>query len=284
MKTYFKRWSVLLVSFWLPLCQAYDAVSPPFEAEPLIVNGDAVPKGKYKFMVAIQNLKLGGSTPYANHWCGGSLIKNRYVVTAAHCMYYEGAALEPSDLTVIAGMTVYGRNQGQARNVAAITVNPKYDSNTNEYDVAVLELGAPVNNLPKVKLPEAGDDDPGTEATVAGWGSITQYVQNQPPLSESPVYPEEMREVTLSIQTNSDCSSVYGDKFYPEVALCAYAPSRDSCQADSGGPLFKKISNRWTLVGVVSWGAGCAAPGIPGIYTRVTNTEVQAFIHQVIGQ
>lgn len=276
--------NALLLALWLPLCQAQEAATPPHDAQPLIVNGDAVPKGKYKFMVAIQNLKLGKPTPYENHWCGGSLIKNRYVVTAAHCMYDNDGALEPGDLTVIAGMTVYGRNQGQTRNVASIAVDPKYNANTNEYDVAVLELDAPVQNLPKVRLPEAGDDAAGTEAAVAGWGSITQYVKNQPPLSESPVYPEEMREAGLAIQADSDCSAAYGSRFYPEVALCAYAPSRDSCQADSGGPLFKKINGRWTLLGIVSWGDGCAAPGIPGIYTRTTNAEVQAFIQETIGQ
>jgi len=71
--------------------------------------------------------------------------------------------------------------------------------------------------------------------------------------------------------SNSVCNASYGR--ITDAMLCAAAPSKDSCQGDSGGPLVKARTgnNNYALAGVVSWGRGCAQPGFPGVYARVTS-------------
>jgi len=99
---------------------------------------------------------------------------------------------------------------------------------------------------------------------VTGWGSLGSP-DNQ--------IPEILQEVNVTIITNDVCKSApsrFYKKSISEAMLCASAPGKDSCQGDSGGPLTVVENGRETLVGVVSWGQGCALPKFPGVYARVT--------------
>jgi len=75
-------------------------------------------------------------------------------------------------------------------------------------------------------------------------------------------------EVDVTVTTNELCNNVYGS--INDLHICAMDPGKDSCQGDSGGPLVVKENDRWTLIGVVSFGYGCAQPDVPGVYARVT--------------
>lgn len=92
-----------------------------------------------------------------------------------------------------------------------------------------------------------------------------------------------LRAVDLVGLTHRACRLVYG-KSLTERMMCAGRSGRDSCQGDSGGPLvLRDAENVPTLVGVVSWGNGCARKGVPGIYARVSDPDLRAFVQSVSG-
>merc|ERR1719158_1515832 len=80
--------------------------------------------------------------------------------------------------------------------------------------------------------------------------------------------PTVLMEVDVTVTTNEVCNNVYGG--INDLHICAMDPGKDSCQGDSGGPLVVKENDRWTVIGVVSFGSGCALPDVPGVYARVT--------------
>lgn len=255
---------------------------------PKVVNGDAVSNGKYKFIVALQRLDLKDRGDPTGHWCGGTLLSTKYVLTAAHCVAEinkDGSLVvtNMSLITAVMGMTEYGLGQGKERRIASIKIHPQYgESGVDDgYDVAILELDQKISGLPKVKLAMSGDDLPGVFATVAGWGNIVaQYPDYEP----APLYSKEMRSVDLPIITNETCEKAYGRNFNGDLQLCTYLPARGDCQGDSGGPLFIKKKGRALQIGITSWGEGCAAPGKPNVYTRISNPSVQRFIQSAISQ
>jgi hypothetical protein len=115
-------------------------------------------------------------------------------------------------------------------------------------DVAVLTLARPVNRLP---LP------PGADARVLGWGTT----------SERDLFNVRLREATITIASDKRCTAAYGrDTFSAKDMVCAGSPKADTCEFDSGGPLI--LQGR--LAGLTSWAYGCARPGYPGAYTRLS--------------
>ena len=195
------------------------------------------------------------------------------MVTAAHCA--DGS--EPGDIQVLAGIhNLVAADAGFVRlDVARIIIHPDYgEVNQYDSDIALLELAtsAPFRSPSAAGLPIAGvalvpenvGALVGVESTVTGWGN------RQPGSSD---YPAALHEVEVPIVSNADCRAAYGDTI-TSAMLCAGLSEggKDSCQGDSGGPLvvFSSTRSRWELAGVVSWGNGCALPGVPGVYTRVS--------------
>ncbi len=249
--------------------EAADRVS----VRPQVVGGQDVPDGKYPFMVSIGYKKAGGNQ-YERHFCGGSLIGPYVVLTAAHCMVFA-----PEEMVVTVGRTMLTSTQGVKRNVTRYEVHPKYGS--QGYDVALVYLDRPVNKIKPIKLVTPGADAlerPGRVVTAIGWGNIRQ--QPVGPGDGGWHQPDRLREVRVLIVSDDECAISYEGRIHAETEICAGRTNKDTCQGDSGGPLFSKVPGRdeYVQIGITSWGYGCGATGYPGVYTRLSNTEIGRFV------
>jgi secreted trypsin-like serine protease len=155
----------------------------------------------------------------------------------------------------------------QTLGVAAIFVHENYNARTFENDISLIQTDAAIAfsvNVQPICAPDPANDYVYYKSQCSGWGTIN---------SGGICCPDVLRYVTLNITTNAYCDAVYTtNTIYPDM-ICATDNSgmneRDSCQGDSGGPLStKSASGIFSLIGIVSWGIGCAS-GFPGVYCRV---------------
>ncbi|KAH8248922.1 hypothetical protein KR032_004314 [Drosophila birchii] len=221
-----------------------------------IVGGQQVRSNKYPWTA-----QLVKGRHYPRLFCGGSLINDRYVLTAAHCVHGNRDQITIRLLQIDRS----SRDPGIVRKVVKTTIHPNYDPNRIVNDVALLKLESPVpltGNMRPVCLPEANHNFDGKTAVVAGWGLI----------KEGGVTSNYLQEVNVPVISNQQCRQTrYKDKI-AEVMLCAglvQQGGKDACQGDSGGPLIVN-EGRYKLAGVVSFGYGCAQKNAPGVYARVS--------------
>ncbi|XP_037953289.1 trypsin delta-like [Teleopsis dalmanni] len=189
-----------------------------------------------------------------SHLCGGSIFNDKIIVTAAHCL----ENMNPSALQIRAGSSSWNKD-GVVVKVAKIKIHENYSSENYRNDVGVillispLPLGSNIQSIPLTTTEPAG----GTSAVVTGWGVMKQG---------SSSLPEQLQYVKLNIVNRLICKIQYKLLNPIEASMiCAGANGKDSCQGDSGGPL---VVNG-TLVGIVSWGQGCAQPFFSGVYANV---------------
>lgn len=247
------------------------------DPETRIVGGTAVSNGKYPFVTALLDKRAPGSA-YDRQFCGGTLIDRDSVLTAAHCI--EGSGAGASNLQITAGRTVLDSSQGQIRNVSRVDVHPRYSysSRSQAYDVAVLTLKRPVQGVQTIKpakAPQDGFESPGRSLTVAGWGNTEAQPASGSGGGQN--YPSRMREARVPVVSDSQARRSY-PSYASALSVAAGKTGKDSCQGDSGGPLFAKTNNGPVQVGITSYGAGCGAPGYPGVYTEVNAPAVSNFI------
>lgn len=210
-----------------------------FDRMPRIVGGH--PAGPaYPWMVSLQ---FGG-----RHYCGGTVLDATHVLTAAHC------GVLPGDKAVV-GRVRLSDAGGEVRTVVKAVSAREYTTPTKGYDWSVLTLDAPVS-APPVPLGVVDSD----AATAIGWGVTEEGGE---------AASDELLEVGVPVISNSACALSYPG-ILPTM-ICADGDSIGSCQGDSGGPLI--VDGR--QVGITSWGAGCARPGLPGVYTRVESFATQ---------
>merc|ERR1711872_1092264 len=231
-----------------------------------IVGGKEVnPKGKLPYQVLFQGCAgmRGCST------CGGTIVNKRFLLTAAHC--YNSMF---TTMHVILGEhnVCDGVNEGgKLIKVKKMTLHPDYNSRTIDNDIAVLELAEDLTFTKKIKpacLPSSETKDySGSASTVSGWGGTIGYGPND----QQHQQPRQctLKETIVKLLKGSDpmCSK-YLKTSSSKIKLCAFAKDTDACQGDSGGPLTVPENGKYTLVGVVSYGSGCAS-STPGVYVRV---------------
>ncbi|CAH2050325.1 unnamed protein product, partial [Iphiclides podalirius] len=228
--------------------------------EERIVGGHNADLNEWPWIVALFN---GG-----RQFCGGSIIDDRHVLSAAHCVAHM-TSWDVARLTARLGdhnIRTNTETQHVERKIKRVVRHRGFNMQTLYNDVALLTLDQPVTfskSIRPICLPSGNRAYAGQVATVIGWGS----------LRESGPQPSVLQEVTIPIWQNSDCRLKYGSAAPGGIVdhmICAGKASMDSCSGDSGGPLMVNEGGRWTQVGVVSWGIGCGKGQYPGVYTRVT--------------
>ncbi|XP_076766701.1 trypsin-1 [Xylocopa sonorina] len=197
-------------------------------------------------------------------YCGGSVINSHYVLTASHCV----DRFDPNLLSV--RILEHDRNstteaETQMFKVEKVIKHSGYSTLNYNNDIALVKLKDGIRFEGKMRpvcLPERAKTFAGVDGIVTGWGAIKE----SGPISQT------LQEVTVPILTNAECRATkYPARRITDNMLCAgyQEGGKDSCQGDSGGPLHVVRDNTYDIVGVVSWGEGCAKPGYPGVYSRV---------------
>jgi secreted trypsin-like serine protease len=233
---------------------------------PMIVGGTAVPNGKYPFMAYVKLHR--NAKPDAS--CGGSLIDQDSVLTAAHCL------LNTTGAVVVVGRTdLRKKNQGQEIGASRPFIHPRYLG--SGYDAGVLKLRRAVKGIKPIKLATAKQNNletPGHKLTVAGWG-LTGFNSTHPT--------NRLRQARVPVvsdrRAESSYDAVVGSSGYePPLMIAAGNSSKENaCVGDSGGPLLDSGSR--TLVGIVSGGRyKCGTARYPGKYTEVNNPNIRNFI------
>ena len=255
-----------------------------------VINGQRVKNGTYPFIAAIQDRNAKGGKPQSQHMCGGSLIAERFVLTAAHCTYdfsgEEPRPLKPSELGVIVGQTAYGADQGVRRDVVSIARHEEFAPPQIPYDVAVLQLDKPVRTIEPVALIDpAGPnlDRVGSLVTIAGWGSIAYNLPTDPP-EYYRVFPRRMREALTRVVPTSTCEDAIP---FPgtghATVLCVLRDGVAACNGDSGGPLFVKGDDGYVQLGATSFGYPTCQPNKPQGFARLSHPSIAEFVRKAAG-
>ncbi|XP_028967071.1 serine proteinase stubble [Galendromus occidentalis] len=243
-----------------------------------IVGGELTRFGKWPWMISLRQFKKNSFV----HKCGAALLNEYWAVSAAHCVHN----VSPNDILLRLGeYDLSGHDKEPLghieRRVQIVATHPRFDAHTFEYDLALMRFYEPVtfaDNIIPICIAEGNHSYVGETAVVTGWGRLYE---------DGPL-PSVLQKVQIPIITNQECERLYRKAGFvediPQIFICAGMPSggKDSCEGDSGGPLVLKDeeSGQWNLIGIISWGIGCAMPNQPGVYTRIT--KFADWIKQII--
>uniref|UniRef100_F4MI41 trypsin n=1 Tax=Phlebotomus perniciosus TaxID=13204 RepID=F4MI41_PHLPE len=238
-----------------------------------LVSAEVLPE---ELDLASQNRIVGGDPvnieeiPYqvslnyrGRHRCGGSILNEKFVLTAAHCTDLEHNTML-ANFRVRTGSN-HSESNGQVHRIGKIHKHKLFNRNTYDYDFSILELVDLIkfdNTRRSVRLLSAREEIPtGTMLRTSGWGATQSIVETS----------FHVRAVSVPVVNKSECIRSY--PILTDRMLCAGYRNggKDACQGDSGGPIVRVSDG--VLVGVVSGGKGCARPGYPGVYAKISSVR-----------
>ncbi|XP_072484219.1 urokinase-type plasminogen activator [Notamacropus eugenii] len=244
----------------------HKSMTPRFK----IVGGSRTPIESQPWFAAIYSSHAGGSTSFN---CGGALISACWVISAAHCF----PELKKERYFLYLGQSKRNSETlGEIRfEIEKLILHENFSTGDIAFhnDIALLKIRSktgkcaqPSRTVQTICLPPAYGDVPiGRECEVTGFGyeAHNDYI-----------YPEYLKMAVVRPISYRECRQphYYGSEVTPQMVCAAHPEWRsDACQGDSGGPLVCPTDDHMTLVGVVSWGLGCADNNKPGVYTRVSH-------------
>jgi secreted trypsin-like serine protease len=274
-----RRLLCLPAAMLLALLLSSSALATPLDGR--IINGTFASQGEYPAQGYLSiDLDDDGA---GDAFCGGTLVGTRQFLTAAHCVTDDvGADLPPSAFEVRLGDVNRSPASPDSYDVVTNVTHEFYNQVTFRNDVAMLTLAEPAPNgvARVVDNTETSLWAPGTLARIVGWGRIN-------PTAGNTTTSQFLRKADVPIVTDQRCSASYGADFFVDVMVCAAdapgtAAPRDTCNGDSGGPLYVPDGGFFALAGVTSWGEGCADPAKPGVYTRIGDDPLNEWVHAKI--
>ncbi|CAG5124146.1 unnamed protein product, partial [Candidula unifasciata] len=234
-----------------------------------IIGGHFVQHGSYPWQVRFHILQRPytetGDT-YGSHHCGGAILNPYWILSAAHC--FQGKPVDRM-VAVVGDHDMKVKDMGEQTFAIQKVINHElYNDNTKSFDIALVKI-KPTHNgngiefnsyVQPVCLPKLHEFlRSGMQCTIAGWGYMNRNV---------------LKAIEIPIINSRQCVEMYKrtNGYSMLTMLCAgnITGGVDSCDGDSGGPLVCKISGVYTVVGITSWGIGCALANMPGVYARVS--------------
>lgn len=239
-------------------------------------------EGQFPWLVSFQ-IK-GKAKP--SHFCMGSFISDKWILSAAHCFAPKSVRtfLDGDLIRLVAGSTDAYSPKNANLTIKRIFYHSQFDQNSPiGFDVSLIELSEKVEfkksfdgELPymnAVCLPRQGKEfAKGQAVKIAGWGDT----ESKDPNSK----PDKLLTTDLLISDNAECAKIFAKKMekvkrqyaqFKDFLCASYKGRRDACQGDSGGSMLEYADGKAVAVGVVSYGLGCATPGVPGVYERVSS-------------
>jgi len=244
-----------------------------------IINGIPSSPGSWQWQVSLQltNPKLG----FIGHWCGGTLVNKNWVITAAHCV--------KNGLVDLLGGAIwhailgdYDRSSLSGEEVRLVVDKVVIHPNFTDYqnDLALLHIGEHRrHDITPICIP-GPEQVIGLKCVATGWGQTTRNGSLE----------QKLHQATLQIIPNSQCADLYKIKYGLNIEdghVCAgssrFGEAAGACVGDSGGPLQCNFKDGlWYMVGLTSFGSGCAKPGFPDVFINIAHYK--NWIEEVISR
>ncbi len=244
----------ILVAAVAPAAPAAAADKPIVDtarAQARIVNGTAATEGSWPFIVSLRHRSDNG------HFCGGSVIADNLILTAAHCVTNPGTTqkVAAGSLYVVAKQTRLDQTTGETLQVAQVVINPAYVPASFAGDAALLVLKGRTT-APAIALADDAFEASAVKANAwdwtAGWGSTMPNVPTAG--NEGARWPNQLMATALRISTPAACNARYGVEFFTSWNLCVGREDSTFCNGDSGGPhVVQATDGTWRQIGITSF-------------------------------